>query len=612
VSTWLAIRARLAERAATSAAEQARLERNRAILAESEARADRDRTATAERTTRSEADKVKAINAFLTEDILTQAEPGKNAAVDKVSLLEVLDRAAAKVGERFRDRPEIEVVLRRAMYDTYHGLGAWAKAEQQVAAQLELERRLHGEEGTESLLALSVLGHIRDHLGRTDEALSALQRASEGLQRRLGAGHPNAIAIRTSLAVAYRSAGRTAEAIAMLEDLQKLGTANLGPDHPHIPGIRENLAMAYRSGGRTAEAVAILEEMLARMTAKLGPDHHDLLRVRTNLANAYLSAGRTAEAIPLLEETLARTTARFGPVHPQTFAVRSNLANAYLVGGRTDKAIPLMEEMLEWGMAKLGPDHPLTLSARNNLAGAYWTAGRTAEAIPLMEETYKRRLAKLGPDHPGTLTGRANLGRAYWSAGRAAEAVATLEETIPRMAAKLGPDHPDTVSARSTLAMEYESTGRPGDAESLRRAILETCRRAQPGDPVTLSDALSWLGRNLLLQQKFAEARPFLRESLEISEKASPAEWTAWEARSVLGASFAGGRSFAEAEPLILSGYEGMKAREASIPPSDRPRLAEAAARVVRLYEAWGKPEKAEEWRRRLGPADLPADPFHR
>jgi hypothetical protein len=70
----------------------------------------------------------------------------------------------------------------------------------------------------------------------------------------------------------------------------------------------------------------------------------------------------------------------------------------------------------------------------------------------------------------------------------------------------------------------------------------------------------------------------------------------------LLGACLAGRREFAEAEPLIVSGYEGMKAREGRIPQLQRATLPEAAARVVRLYEDWGKPDKAEEWRKRLGP----------
>jgi hypothetical protein len=43
-----------------------------------------------------------------------------------------------------------------------------------------------------------------------------------------------------------------------------------------------------------------------------------------------------------------------------------------------------------------------------------------------------------------------------------------------------------------------------------------------------------------------------------------------------------------------------MKAREARIPPPGKPRLADAAERVVRLYEEWGKKDKAAEWRTRL------------
>ena len=43
-----------------------------------------------------------------------------------------------------------------------------------------------------------------------------------------------------------------------------------------------------------------------------------------------------------------------------------------------------------------------------------------------------------------------------------------------------------------------------------------------------------------------------------------------------------------------------MKAREAKIPPPGMPRLAEGGERLIRLYEEWGKKDKAAEWRTRL------------
>ncbi len=63
-----------------------------------------------------------------------------------------------------------------------------------------------------------------------------------------------------------------------------------------------------------------------------------------------------------------------------------------------------------------------------------------------------------------------------------------------------------------------------------------------------------------------------------------------------------------------LSGYEGMKAREAKIPAPGKPRLPEAGDRVVKHYDAWRKPEKAAEWRKRLGVRfpELPSDVFAR
>jgi eukaryotic-like serine/threonine-protein kinase len=81
---------------------------------------------------------------------------------------------------------------------------------------------------------------------------------------------------------------------------------------------------------------------------------------------------------------------------------------------------------------------------------------------------------------------------------------------------------------------------------------------------------------------------------------------------SQLGGVLAVQGKFTQAESLVARGYEGMKARAAKIPAQGKPRLLEAADRVVRLYEGWGKPEEAAEWKSKLGLVDLPADVFAR
>jgi hypothetical protein len=72
----------------------------------------------------------------------------------------------------------------------------------------------------------------------------------------------------------------------------------------------------------------------------------------------------------------------------------------------------------------------------------------------------------------------------------------------------------------------------------------------------------------------------------------------------MLGDALLGQGKHADAEPILVAGYEGMKARERQIPRLlARHHVAEALGRVVSLYESWGKPEQASQWRSRLAPA---------
>ncbi len=79
-----------------------------------------------------------------------------------------------------------------------------------------------------------------------------------------------------------------------------------------------------------------------------------------------------------------------------------------------------------------------------------------------------------------------------------------------------------------------------------------------------------------------------------------PEHWLTFNSRSVLGGSLLGQKKFAEAEPLLVSGYEGMKQRDDKIPAASKPQLKEALERMTQLYEATGPSDKATEWKEKL------------
>ena len=105
-------------------------------------------------------------------------------------------------------------------------------------------------------------------------------------------------------------------------------------------------------------------------------------------------------------------------------------------------------------------------------------------------------------------------------------------------------------------------------------------------------------------------AEKVLRDCLGIREKAQPDEWTTCNTRSALGEALLGQKKYAEAEPLLLQGYQGMEKRQGKIPPPIRAaRLKEALQRLVRLYEATGKKDEAARWQKKLDEAKKAAAP---
>jgi serine/threonine protein kinase/tetratricopeptide (TPR) repeat protein len=541
----------------------------RATRAERQSSDDRSRAIAAERAARTEADKALAINRFLTGDLLIQASPEHNPADSKVTLLEALDRAAEKVGDGFRGQPDVEAAIRRTIAEAYHGLGRYDKSERHWRAVAEIERRRSGPESVETSKAESEIGHMLRHSGQVGEALGLLEKAHVGLRR------------------------------------------SLGPDHIETLRAADHLARAYQGAGRLDDALPLFRETLRRHRANLGPDHPHTLVAMNNLADAYWAANRLNEALPLLEESLRGLRAKLGPDHPDTLNAMDNLAAAYEVDGRLDQALPLFEESLERQRAKLGPDHRSTLLTMNNLAAAWWRARRLDRSVPLFEETLKLQESKLGPDDVDTLRTLANLGINYKDAGRLEEGIERIESARERARKRFGQVPVEFAAFSDQLVDAYHRAGRLAKAEAICRERIEQARRQfGPPDPRTTA-AIAALGMNLLNQAKWAEAESTLRESLALREKTQPDDWSVSNTRSLLGESLLGRGRYAEAEPLLLSGYEGLRAREARIPAFARAlRLSEAGERILRLYDAWGQPEQAAAWKARLGLADLPADVF--
>jgi tetratricopeptide (TPR) repeat protein/tRNA A-37 threonylcarbamoyl transferase component Bud32 len=499
-----------------------------------------------------------------------------------------------------------------------------------------------GDTDRYTVICRASLAHAYQAAGKLDLAIPLHMHALKALEAGVGENHPDTLACRDNLASAYLAAGKLDLAIPLFERTLKAKEADLGSDHRLTLTSRHNLAVVYLDAGKLDQAIPLFERTLKSQEAKLGDNHPDTLACRSNLAGAYRAAGKLDQAIPLFERTLKSSEAKLGRTHPDTLKFRNNLALVYQDAGKLDLAIKLYDSTLKAQRTKLGDDHPDTLISCNNLASAYRDAGKLDQAMSLLERTVKTQEVKLGDDHPDTLTSRNGLALIYRDAGKLDLAIPLLNRNLKFAEAKLGDDHPNTLTSRDNLAVAYQDAGKLDLAMPLFEVVVpQSQKKLGLVHPLTMRFAQDWiaaleadrqyakaikacnelllverkqlssdtrlqartlaqLGSTLLAAKQPADAEPVLRECLEIRTKKEPDAWTTFVTQSMLGAAVLGQNKYADAEPLLLAGYEGMKQREAKILPKDKVRLRQALGRLVQLYGAWSKEDKAEEWRKKL------------
>jgi hypothetical protein len=164
----------------------------------------------------------------------------------------------------------------------------------------------------------------------------------------------------------------------------------------------------------------------------------------------------------------------------------------------------------------------------------------------------------------------------------------------------LGSEHPLTLDFLADFTSIYQRQGKYGFAEIQAAQALEGRRHALGSEHSDTMASASDLALDYQSQGKFAKSEALAREALEFDRKKRPDDWQSFRAESLLGASLAGQKKYVEAEPLLLEGYQGMALRKNRIAVPDWYHLDRATEWIVQLYQDWGKPDKAAEWRGKL------------
>jgi eukaryotic-like serine/threonine-protein kinase len=125
---------------------------------------------------------------------------------------------------------------------------------------------------------------------------------------------------------------------------------------------------------------------------------------------------------------------------------------------------------------------------------------------------------------------------------------------------------------------------RAGQWDKAIRTLSEVVRlrtaKLGPGHFRTLRSVNVLAGAHMRAQH-WTQAEATLRECLDLYARALPDDEARFRTISQLGAALLGQKKYADAEPLLIGGYQGLKARESQLGVAAKKHLADAAARIV-------------------------------
>jgi serine/threonine protein kinase/tetratricopeptide (TPR) repeat protein len=437
---------------------------------------------------------------------------------------------------------------------------------------------------------------------RTITLADALGKATD----RIGTAFANepltAAAVRRTIAKTYSGLGLYDRAEPLLQSALAAQKAALGPEHAELVETLGEMGALRERQGRYDDALALHREALVLARRRFGEKGAPVARSLLRLAQALFQKGDYAESERAATEALALQRQLFGPESEEA-AASLNVLMTTAATGRADYAAgdAAGREALAIRRKRLGPEHPDIALTLNDLAVVQLQRGDFAAAIPLYEESLAMYRHLFGEEHPEVASTMENLGGAYFKLKRYDETIALLQKVLAMRRTMLGEESMAVARTLTNMGTVYTQAGDYAAAEAAYRDSIGRLKRTLGADHPDVSIALYNLAGLFKAKGDYAAAEQTCREALALAlRKLGEQHPHTADVRVRLGAVLVAVGRYAEAETLLV---QGRAAREKLSGP-DHGNTRKAVEELVKLYEAWGKPEKAAALR-----SSLPSTP---
>ncbi len=364
-----------------------------------------------------------------------------------------------------------------------------------------------------------------------------------------------------------------------------------GDENLDVATTKVALGLVVQAGGDLERADNLFAEALAARRSQLEADHMDIMGAISVRAFLEESKGNYDAAEQLYVEALGMARRlENGDSESIAYAI-TQLGGLYRITDRNAEAEPLLRDALAMQERVHGGPHPDIADTKRQLAGLLRDTRRWEESKALYLDVIELRTTMLGPNHVEVAHTWNSYSQLLQSTGDLDGAVAANKTFIEIMERAYEGPHPSLGAAYNNAAYLRRDQGDlPGALEMFKLSIDMQDAAGLPADHPNRSFPTTGMADVFILQGRFGEAEPILREMLALRRQVFGEDHRlVSELKSTLGAALTGLDQFAEAESLLLDAFERFETDRGL----DDSRTQIAARRLAAFYEKTGDLEKS-------------------
>ena len=485
----------------------------------------------------------EAILGFLEDRVLSAARPNGldgGLGVD-VSLVDAVDEAERHITTTFQDQPLVDARIRHLLGQSYF------------------------------------------YLGRSDEAIQQLEKATTFREEHLGKDDLLTLESQRQLAnaLAYFKKENVVEIHERILGIRRL---QLGEDDPATLQSMHDLA---QHSGKTE----LFREVLERRKAILGPQHTDTFETLSLLAYA----SEDEESVRLLDELVKDQQQNFGPTHANTIRAKF-LLGIKLRWRDNRRSVNLLLDAFNEYRRTFGESHYRTINALGSLGLACYHGRRYDDAEKYLIQAMQMGKTKYGAASDMAVSPAINL-LTLPQQGPQDVKIKAAEDLL----ADIGEHEIDAslLLLRSNLAVAYRHHGMFERAQELEIGHIHELVDYYKRTPSILLDAITLFCE----LQNYEDAIPFCEEAHEKCAISRKYGWECARIKLLWGSALGKLGQTEKAKTHLTEGY--LAFRSNIVPPNYdeiwKPNpLIDSWNRLIDFYESTGDSDEVERLRTEL------------